>query len=126
MAAAGGSEGQRESCCICSEQLMLGQRVRRLRCGHFLHVVCGDPYLTTQQAVCPVDGVAVNPDGNTAASMPATTEARTGRRPQRQRRDRRLGDERAASLPPALQLSFVKWQCAGVLPLLGLGILSLF
>ena len=96
--ALGGDEETEPSCCICTAALALGNRIRRLRCGHCFHVACGDTYLTTQQAVCPVDGLTV--DANGRAPDGPQVHGGLGRRRRRQRRRNNQGEDTAAAQPP--------------------------
>jgi hypothetical protein len=43
-----------DSCPICLEDFEEGDQLRGLSCGHYFHLPCVDPWLTTKNAVCPM------------------------------------------------------------------------
>ena len=59
VAAAAGSPGgspsrELDSCCICLEDALPGDRFRRLPCKHAFHASCIDRWLTQERNACPV------------------------------------------------------------------------
>jgi len=46
-------ESRYETCCICLEDYVLGDKLRILPCGHAYHMKCIDPWLLKNKRVCP-------------------------------------------------------------------------
>ncbi|KAI5460688.1 hypothetical protein BGZ63DRAFT_387628 [Mariannaea sp. PMI_226] len=44
----------RPSCCICTEEIVEGVKIRILPCGHIFHPPCIDPWLIDQASTCPL------------------------------------------------------------------------
>lgn len=108
--ALGGDENAAPTCCICHAELTLGNRIRRLRCGHCFHIACGDSYLTTQQAVCPADGLTVDangrvPEAGASHSVNRRRRRRQARRPSQAQHQPTAESPAASSLPAAVPLA---------------------
>jgi hypothetical protein len=52
-----------ETCSICIEELLVGEPVRRLHCGHVYHRHCIDKWLSESSVTCPLDKIPAVPDG---------------------------------------------------------------
>ena len=48
-----GDEVQWETCCICLDDYVVGDKLRILPCGHAYHMKCIDPWLLKNKRVCP-------------------------------------------------------------------------
>lgn len=48
-----GMEAQHETCCICLDDYVIGDKLRILPCSHAYHVKCIDPWLLKNKRVCP-------------------------------------------------------------------------
>jgi len=48
-----GMEAEHETCCICLDDYVVGDKLRVLPCGHAYHVKCIDPWLLKNKRVCP-------------------------------------------------------------------------
>jgi len=48
-----GDEERYETCCICLDDYVLGDKLRILPCGHAYHMKCIDPWLLKNKRVCP-------------------------------------------------------------------------
>lgn len=48
-----GDEDHYETCCICLDDYVLGEKLRILPCDHAYHVKCIDPWLLKNKRVCP-------------------------------------------------------------------------
>ena len=48
-----GDEEHYETCCICLDDYVLGDKLRILPCGHAYHQKCIDPWLLKNKRVCP-------------------------------------------------------------------------
>jgi len=48
-----GDEEYYETCCICLDDYVLGDKLRILPCGHAYHMKCIDPWLLKNKRVCP-------------------------------------------------------------------------
>lgn len=42
------------TCSICLTEFERGVLLKELRCGHFFHAECIDPWLLSEKAVCPI------------------------------------------------------------------------
>merc|ERR1719481_786472 len=86
-----GDEVQYETCCICLDDYVLGDKLRILPCGHAYHQKCIDPWLLKNKRVCPQCRKKVFASGEVP---PSDTESETEdeRRPL-------LGRHNRASIP---------------------------
>merc|ERR1719309_310044 len=48
-----GDEAHYETCCICLDDYVVGDKLRILPCGHAYHMKCIDPWLLKNKRVCP-------------------------------------------------------------------------
>ena len=48
-----GDEAHYETCCICLDDYVIGDKLRILPCGHAYHIKCIDPWLLKNKRVCP-------------------------------------------------------------------------
>lgn len=48
------ASGESNSCVICTEAFVLGNKIRRLPCGHSFHDRCIDRWLTVRAMTCPL------------------------------------------------------------------------
>lgn len=48
-----GMEAEHETCCICLDDYVIGDKLRVLPCSHAYHVKCIDPWLLKNKRVCP-------------------------------------------------------------------------
>ena len=49
-----------QTCSVCMEALVPGEKVRKLPCGHIYHAGCIDEWLTRCSTTCPADGLPVS------------------------------------------------------------------
>lgn len=86
-----GDEEHYETCCICLDDYVLGDKLRILPCGHAYHQKCIDPWLLKNKRVCPQCRKKVFASGEVP---PSDTESETEdeRRPL-------LGRHNRASIP---------------------------
>ena len=50
---AAGDESHYETCCICLDDYVVGDKLRILPCDHAYHMKCIDPWLLKNKRVCP-------------------------------------------------------------------------
>merc|ERR1719495_2331680 len=69
-----GDEVQYETCCICLDDYVIGDKLRILPCNHAYHMKCIDPWLLKNKRVCPQCRKKVFPSGE---APPSDSESET-------------------------------------------------
>jgi len=75
-----GDEVQYETCCICLDDYVIGDKLRILPCNHAYHMKCIDPWLLKNKRVCPQCRKKVFPSGEVPPSD-SESETEDERRP---------------------------------------------